>query len=302
MLPEVVLGQCCCTWLLARLLVGCDPHASHNISVAVWWTDLLQPDNGIVRRLALLFHRLFFYLGNVMPLSPTPLVVLTPYHPSKLSTETVDTTNEEDGKNRVVPMLSERDKAKDDLDGLNHPRLRQALILSEFYVRHQNHATHDIVPLVDIVVVGEPVDLKQLQQEWMELYSLVHSDRLLQFLVSAWSQWCSFYHAPSPVSEPVAKDKNGEDDNGPKPTPPLTLAVGSSPLPREDSSRFEQRPSQHVVGQMGFYCTDVDTPGTYKSILLSRCSGYPSTRFSSFTRLNSVCRFASGAPRGWNLD
>ena len=228
-----------------------------------------------------------------MPLSPTPLVVLTPYHPSKLSTETVDTTNEEDGKNRVVPMLSERDKAKDDLDGLNHPRLRQALILSEFYVRHQNHATHDIVPLVDIVVVGEqPVDSKKLQQQWLELYSLVHSDRLLQFLVSVWSQWCNFYHAPSPVSEPVAKDKNDNDDKGPKPTPPLTLAVGSSPLPREDSRRFEQRPSQHVVGQMGFYCTDVDTPGTYKSILLSRCSGcltYPIFFFYSVQQCLPIC-------------
>ena len=153
-------------------------------------------------------------------MSISSVAVLTPFHPSMIE-------QTEDEKATVSDM----DQTKDALDQFNHPRQRRALILSELQARSQENSSLDATFEV-------PTEIMSVK-EWMELYSPSHSQGLLTFLASAWSEWDSFQQGRS----------------GSRKT---HLFSGGAPLFRDMDN---QRPSQSVMGQMGYYCTDSHTAG-----------------------------------------
>jgi acetoin utilization deacetylase AcuC-like enzyme len=129
-------------------------------------------------------------------------------------------------QNEIV--LSEQDQQRDALDEYNHSRQRRALILQELRTR----------PRIDIQLCTPPDD----KTDWVtRIYSKVHSTELLQFLQTAPARWEALGNAGQ---DPIASLGAG-------------LIPICIPLARTTAS---QRPSQHVVGQMGYYCTDNCTP------------------------------------------
>jgi hypothetical protein len=134
----------------------------------------------------------------------------------------------------------------DELDAFNHPRLRRLLILQSL-LSERRHGWK-----VDHVVVSEEDDEDgKAEEDGLEVYRAVHSEGLLKFLDTAWDAW-------------NAMGEEGRDPSGWSPefkgdpsesVPPLVPAA--VPLPR---APHRQRPSSHVLGQVGYYCTDTVTP------------------------------------------
>jgi acetoin utilization deacetylase AcuC-like enzyme len=132
------------------------------------------------------------------------------------------------------PQISSRDKELDDMDEFNKPRLRRALILKALSARSEN------------IVFQTP---KPRDDSLLSLYASVHSEGLLTFLMTAWSQW-----------KDLSPDGQNPDACLKLPDGRLTscLIPSSVPLPRDP----HQRSSKNVMGQMGYYCTDNCTPIT----------------------------------------
>ena len=133
----------------------------------------------------------------------------------------------------------DEDKCKDDLDQFNHPRLRRVLILSELLRRQCG---------VDLAYTYAVPDRVMDVNRWCEMYSSIHTTGLLDFLSSGWSRW-------SALSEE-------EGDNGNK----RPLISSNAPLLRDTN---EQRASKSALGQMSYYCTDIETPGECIILLIS---------------------------------
>lgn len=129
------------------------------------------------------------------------------------------------------PSLSPTDEKNDALDKFNHPRFRRQLILQALHGAN-HHAIGFHVP---------PVAASTLKS-----YLSIHSSGLIDFLESAWHTW----------------DALGEEGQDPSATSPKSKATTPAliplnvPLGRDQN----QRPSKHVIGQMGYYCTDTCTP------------------------------------------
>jgi hypothetical protein len=128
----------------------------------------------------------------------------------------------------------------DDLDTFNHPRLRRLLILQSLLSerRHNWKVEH---------VSTEEVEA----DDGLEVYRAVHSEGMLQFFDTAWDAWHDL-------------GEEGRDPSGWSPefkgdptvvVPSLVPAV----VPFHRASN-RQRPSSHVMGQVGYYCTDTVTP------------------------------------------
>ena len=168
-----------------------------------------------------------------MASSPKQLIVL-----SHLDVDSLLYSN--DGE----PILPEAEHEKDSMDRFNHPRLRRALILKALSGKKKSS-----------IQFTKPPIAKDLS-----IYKPVHTGGLLDFLQTAWIQWESLGQEgqdPSGCLTPHHQLDGGQ-------TPPLIPS--NMPLPREPF----QRPSKHVIGQMGYYCTDCDTPvfGDLKAELL----------------------------------
>ena len=135
-------------------------------------------------------------------------------------------------------MLNDTDELNDRLDCFNHPRLRRALILQELY------NAGDLVFDFD-------TPSKRCQD--LSAYASVCSERLLTFLSAAYDQW----HALGQEGQDsmgILKGDSLQDDNDDSRSPPLI--PGNVVLHREKI----QRPSKNVLGQVGFFCTDLCTP------------------------------------------
>lgn len=192
----------------------------------------------------------------------------------------------------------------DALDDFNHPRRRRALILDCLSKSTRSS--------VDIRIVHKSIGL--------EFYALVHSKRLLQFYQNAWKSW-------------VALGKDGRDPSGclnndatttDSATPP-PLIPSNVPLFRRDNGP-EQRPSKHVMGQIGFFCTDTCTPifqelqselendaAIVQSAIHSKSNtiyilpthpGHHSAHdtFGGYCYLNHACRIAKSVSKACILD
>jgi acetoin utilization deacetylase AcuC-like enzyme len=132
-----------------------------------------------------------------------------------------------------TPKLSPAEESNDSLDTFNHPRYRRALILQALSDADHSATTFHVPPVA-------ASDLRP--------YLEIHSSGLVDFLETAWHAW----------------DALG--DEGQVPSAALPIAGGSKsspalipmnvPLGRD----LNQRPSKHVIGQIGYYCTDTCTP------------------------------------------
>lgn len=154
-----------------------------------------------------------------------PLTVVSNITPDQISIDN-------DGK----PEISQEHKADDALDHFNHPRYRRALILLSL---QHTQVSLDDPNVISFAVPHEPApDLKA--------YLDVHSSGLIEFLSSAWDTWGALGEA-------------GQDPSGSKSSPshkvPALIPI-NTPLGRDHN----HRPSKHVIGQMGYYCTDNCTP------------------------------------------
>jgi len=147
-----------------------------------------------------------------------------------------------------VPV-SAQDKALDAMDLFNHPRQRRALILSELRARdHRNRSSSDVDTTTSIRF--ECPTIPESSSILADTYGTVHSEGLLSFLETAWEKWENMGQEgrdPMGFLDVTASAASST-------VPPLV--PGNVPLPRT----MGQRPSRHVLGQVGYYCTDTCTP------------------------------------------
>lgn len=132
--------------------------------------------------------------------------------------------------------VSEGEQLLDKLDEFNHPRERRVLILQQMMQRRQQ-ASLDME-----FVCCDNDDDDNKDKDWTKVYQKVHTEGLLTFLSTAWEHWQS-----------SGQDPIGGRDS----TVGLVLVPICTPLPRDPCP---QRASNHVIGQVGYYCTDVYTP------------------------------------------
>lgn len=193
------------------------------------------------------------------------LIVISRLLPDDLTWKAKDDDNANDDANdrRVLkPVLPSIDVRNDHWDTFNHPRHRRAIILNELANckfsddENQNH-DHTAAGRTGVVAIH----FRRPSQPALDLhaYLRVHTPDLVDFLSTAWRRWDDLkgQDGQDPGSTlkvnagaaPAAG--NGTDDHQ-----PLPLVPGNVPLPRD----AEQRPSQNVMGQVGYYCTDTCTP------------------------------------------
>ena len=77
-------------------------------------------------------------------------------------------------KDEGQPILPEVEQRKDGMDLFNHPRLRRALILQALKKRSSNSMIRFVAPPI---------------ANDLSIYALVHTEGLLAFLLTAWTQW-----------------------------------------------------------------------------------------------------------------
>jgi acetoin utilization deacetylase AcuC-like enzyme len=174
---------------------------------------------------------------------PPILSVVSRYHPGDLSFEA-------DG----TPILSAEDTRNDGWDLFNHPRHRRALILRELAGRsvYENDPERS----------GQRIAFYRPDQPNMDLnlkdsaYNKVHSTGLLDFLSTGWTRWDAMGKEGQDPASTVKRNLHMEVvESADKIT--LPLIPGNVALPRNDPY---QRPSNNVMGQVGYYCTDICTP------------------------------------------
>ena len=141
------------------------------------------------------------------------------------------------------PDISEKHTHLDALDTFNHPRIRRAITL-------QALADH---PQAVHILYQKPSHKDPTQIDLVATYSKTQSQGVLTFFMTAWQKWCDLGDARDPSSflkhAPAVTASSAT-------TTPTPLVPGVVPLPRE----AYQRPSQNVMGQVGYYCTDTVTP------------------------------------------
>ena len=153
----------------------------------------------------------------------------------------------QDGRSTVD--LSEADLRCDALDDFNHTRFRRARILEA--LMEKENASDEAG--IESTAAATPISIHLAQRaESLEFYEPVHTPGLLDFLVTAYEAWKSL-------------GLEGWDSigcmDGTEPTEecsPPPLIHHNMPLPRLANNL--QRPSKHVLGQMGYYCNDTCTP------------------------------------------
>lgn len=135
------------------------------------------------------------------------------------------------------PVISSEEHANDALDDFNHPRYRRGLILQSL---QENYGDK-----VSFTVPSAP-------KENLGDYLCIHSHGLVEFLSSAWTTWEALGEEGQ---DPSSALKITTSKHTIKPPTPALIPI-NAPLGRDPY----QRPSKHVAGQMGYYCTDSCTP------------------------------------------
>ncbi|KAG7337843.1 acetylpolyamine aminohydrolase [Nitzschia inconspicua] len=174
------------------------------------------------------------------------LLVVSRYHPDDVSYE---------GNGR--PNLSFEDSRNDGWDLFNHPRHRRALILRELAGRS---AVSDNAYMNRIAFVRPSPPTNDVAFHLKDsVYNKVHSPGLLDFLSTGWNRWDAMGEEGQDPSSTVKRNLAEEGDTAVLLSTKKTLPLipGNVSLPRNDPY---QRPSQNVMGQVGYYCTDTCTP------------------------------------------
>jgi hypothetical protein len=166
-------------------------------------------------------------VASIITMTKPTLVVIAPMLPGSVPMD----------ESGTKPVISTEDQAADALDTFNHPRFRRALILKTL------EANSDQISF-QTPAAPEP--------NLARMYATVHSEGLLEFLTTAWSQWDGLGEE--------GRDPGASLDLGQVGAKPLIPT--NTPLPRD----AHQRPSKNVMGQIGYYCTDMCTP-IMKSLL-----------------------------------
>ena len=133
------------------------------------------------------------------------------------------------------PVLDDTATRNDSLDDFNHPRYRRAIILRELSKRG------------DGIVFETPFR----PAKDLTAYQNVHSERLIQFLSTSWERWDALGSAGQDPANALSLMGNKQEDCSTPPLIPQNYAIPRDPY---------QRPSQNVMGQIGFFCTDTCTP------------------------------------------
>jgi len=196
-------------------------------------------------------------------IQPSILVVVTPLDPAQIAT--METDGEQGGDDATTTtttttgIVSPAELAKDRMDVYNHPRERRALIVKELEKRKQKQEQDDNggstsynFALIEWKVVdGTTKNENQLKDDddWRRLYETVHTPELLDFLTTAWSRFDSL--GTEGQTPGYFVETGGQQQHE------RVLVPGNTPLHRDV---LTQRPSKNVMGQMGYFCTDVDTP------------------------------------------
>ena len=155
------------------------------------------------------------------------LLVVSRYLPDDIATTA-------DGE----PIVDEADQRNDALDSFNHPRYRRARILDELKRRASSGGIEFVKP--------------EKPAPDLTAYRNVQSAALIEFLSTAWERWEALgAEGQDPMASLAADNKEGEKSQYVTPS----LIPGVVPLPRDP----HQRPSQNVMGQVGYYCTDTCT-------------------------------------------
>lgn len=147
-----------------------------------------------------------------------------------------------------LPVISSQQQANDALDDFNHPRYRRALIL-------QALLQHDAAEAVSFCVPETPATS-------LNDYLSVHSHGLVEFLSSAWTVWDALGEAGQDPSGALSLTSSTDEAQASTPA----LIPSNAPLMRDSY----QRPSKHVIGQMGYYVTDSCTP-VFASLMEELC-------------------------------
>ena len=131
----------------------------------------------------------------------------------------------------------------DQLDEFNCPRMRRDLILSALQ-RKANQST-------ELAKSNGTCRFVMPSEPGFDLLAYVHSERLVEFVSHAWTQWVELRDGRDPMR--FAEDSTSEQAG----CPPPPLVPGNAALPRDS----HQQPSANVIGGMGYYCcTDTYTP------------------------------------------
>lgn len=204
--------------------------------ISSWFVQRATTTNGISSCLhTTIFHLLYSELNHsestITPImaeeASKSILVVSRYHPGSV----VWKRDEKGGEEPILDSMSEQN---DHLDEFNHPRYRRALILRELLQRSNSKTS-----TVAFEIPFQPATT-------LDMYQKVHSTRLIDFFTTAWKRWDDLGQD--------GQDSMCNGGGGGSSSP--ALIPGNVPLPREPY----QRPSQNVMGQIGFFCTDTCTP------------------------------------------
>jgi acetoin utilization deacetylase AcuC-like enzyme len=153
------------------------------------------------------------------------------------------------------PILSANEQRNDDMDPFNHPRLRRALILTALRNKYGGGGEGGDNTTSDNKVAFVCPEAPSAD---LSIYKTVHTDGLVSFLSKAWHRWDSLGEEGQDSMCAMDTPADAADDV-PAPSASTTsppLVPGCVPLLRDP----RQRPSKHVMGQVGYYCNDTCTP------------------------------------------
>ncbi|KAL7428390.1 hypothetical protein ACHAXH_002492 [Discostella pseudostelligera] len=131
--------------------------------------------------------------------------------------------------------------AADTFDRHNRPRTRRNIILSALQRKYSQIATFH-------TITATPPS--SCDTDLINLYSSVHDVNMIQFLVSAWSNWMAM--GPNWDKDNCHPEWSYSENSGE--APPLV------PIHSAFRRDHNERPSTNVMGAIGYYCTDFITP------------------------------------------
>jgi len=143
---------------------------------------------------------------------------------------------------------------EDNIDRHNKPRSRRDIILWSL-----GALSHVKPYLVSFLTVNPSISCDLVQ-----LYSKVHDEDMIRFLIEAWDKWKAmgpnwdednchpeWKKKDTDTDDKQQKDSEEEENNNIPPLVPCHSAF------RRDGN---ERPSNNVMGAFGYYCTDLITP------------------------------------------
>ena len=191
------------------------------------------------------------------PVAAAAVVVgASPGGASHDGTTTDDGTDAADNDNDAAAAA-----AVDGIDRHNRPRARRDAILSSLRTRYSRIiSSFDNTTTTTTAATSSSstttIPSANYCDMLIDLYRPVHDPAMVRFLIEAWPKW-------SAMGPPWDKDschpgwKGGHDDDDVPPLVPIHSAFRRGGPP---CGTTEERPSDNVMGAIGYYCTDAITP------------------------------------------